>query len=198
MHILTNMYSIGHELQTILKNPKHSRLERLYPVVFLEALLRQVPDKNQFVNDTSYVSILKTNLLETQVAQALNLENQPSRAYIVQYGKAGAKAASDDTRVHWENYLKGLTKNKNKVQQQKFARMTVDLAQNDMLPIWINTTFEKIYTKNKGSVAQITQNLLTDYDKAHDLLQQTRAWHEALDGINLSAWADPAAFESSS
>lgn len=137
------------EISQALDSWEHSaqaeqdRLARLYPVTFLEAMLRQIPDQRQFIDDYSVGSLLKTTYQERQIQDEQQYP-ATNAALLVQYAKAGQYALTPQLAQEWKSFLKEIPTLDPKLQQQ-FNLMIAELAKSELLSLWINNTFSAAY-----------------------------------------------------
>lgn len=193
--IFAHMLNSAYEINEVLKHADAERLERLYPITFLEALIRQLPEPHLLVNDYSFGSVIKTELQEHKIVKEIGLQGQELRAHIVQYGKAGDSALVPAVQNNWNSFLKGLADIPNQNLQQQFARFMLNLAQLDVMPLWLNTSFATAYTAHPGNAQQIADTLLAEYAGVSDFMHQLQELQQSFISFNVSAFEDPAAFE---
>lgn len=195
-HAISSAQEVLLGLQTWEQSPKtqKDRLARLYPIIFFEAIISQVPMPKEFVNDYSFISVLKTELIEQKIIKELALGPSTAREYMVQYAKTSEYALSTGLRNQWDAYIKTIeTLPQN--QQQKFARMMYDLAQDKVLPLWFNVSFVQAQSKAANNPLKISELLLEEFDQASSFISQLRIIQENLNAISLNNWANPELFE---
>ncbi len=191
MHLAT----AAGELYQIMQRNDHSRLERLYPFVFIKALIQQIPDPRELVNNVSFISILKTELMEQKIGQNLQLAEQSQPAYITQYAKAGDYALTKEVENDWFSYIASFDKEATKKQKEKFSHMMYTLAQLNVLPMWLNVSFAQGYKKNGGNPGKVTQALFDEYEQSIEFITKLEKIRQSINSINMENWEKPEMFE---
>lgn len=200
-NIFSHALVASHETLQALKiwerspqNPE-DRLQRLYPVVFLEALIRQLPSSD-FVNTYSFSSLIKTEQEEAKISKELEVKTPVLKEFVVQYAKAGQYALTPALNQAWQSYLKQLVTIKDIDLQQKFARMMINLTNLKIMPLWLNNSFAKMSTQATDAPA-ITTALLKEYEDAEPFFKVLQEKKQQLDSINaaMALWEDPAKYQ---
>lgn len=194
MRIFLAITESAHEISNTLTKPNASRLERLYPITFLEALIRQLPEPNRLVNDYSFGSVLKTELQEQTIVNELNLQGAALREYVAQYAKAASSVFTPATRSHFQNFLRNLNTIEDPITQQKFARLIYDLQTLNLIPFWLNSSFQNAYAESPDDIQKTTLKLLEEYEHDADYFSNARTLMKDLSAFNPSAFEDPALF----
>lgn len=192
--IFLNMLVCAHEIDEILMKPNVTRLERLYPVIFLEALLKQIPEPQRLVNDYSFSSLLKTELQEQKIVQELTLRSSPERERIVQYAKAAEFALVPQLKHGWNSFLQQLSSINNPHLQNNMARMLLNIGQLDILPLWLNTSFAQAYAAQSNDAEKTAQALLEEFEKASDFIESLQKLQQFFSTFNNSTFEDPGVF----
>lgn len=161
--------SSAYELYTTCLNPRSNRLERLYPVTFFEALIRQLPNPMQFVRDYSFISLIKTEYQEQRIMQELGAEPGQLNAYLVQYAKIGDYALTEIQKAHWIRYVKGMAQVDPDLQKH-LAKIMLDITRLHIIPLWLNSSFEKAY-QTDNHAEQVTFRLLDEHEKSADFIK---------------------------
>ncbi len=178
-------------------NRTDDQLERLYPLTFIEALIRQIP-KQGIVNSYSLASVLKTEQQEQELIKEAGLEGQKLRPFIVQYAKAKQYALNDEVAQKWNLYLKSLAKlnsSKDKLMQRTFAHMIKTISNLELMPMWINVSFADVQKKFINEPQKITKNLIDEYTQSIGFIKQLEKMKLAIDSINVQNWEKPELFK---
>lgn len=195
-NIFAHAMLVAHEVLQVLKIWKNSaqgtedRLQRLYPVVFLEALVRQLPSA-EFINAYSFSALIKTEQQEEKISAELGLKTPVLKEFMIQYAKAGNYALTNELNQAWQLYLKQLGSLKDIDLQQSFARMMLDVANLKVIPLWLNNSFAKAW--QKGDALLITNTLLQEYQSTEPFFKVLQQKKLQLDSINssMALWEEP-------
>lgn len=198
--IFNHLFMCANEYRLILDG-QHTPLERLYPITFIEALLRQVPNSQEIVNNYSFISTLKTEFIERKIALKNELSQEPLRAFITQYAKVGEYALSETIANDWNEYVNGMRMVKSDKHLQSWLPQILKSVSNlNLLPMWLNVSFATIY-KNATSESDlqkrtqlITEALQNEYNASIDFVQHLEKIKQLIDGINMESWAKPELF----
>lgn len=197
MHMLLYAHEILEALKKWEESPQKSndRLLRLYPVVFFEALIRQTASIN-FVNDYSLGALIKIEQEEEKISKELEIKSPILKEYMIQYAKAGEFALTNQLQSKWNLYIKELSTIKDFNIQQNFAHLMLNLSKLDMVPFWLNTSFNQKIKTDKD-VFSLTQELIEEYYKVEDffnILQEKKNFLQAVQA-SVALWEEPDKFE---
>lgn len=145
-----------------------SRISWLYPQLFLEALIEQVPQA-QFVSDDSLSALLKRAYDDKAWVEKLGLAGQPHRAYCVQLAHYSEYALTDETAKLWLNYIKQfhLLSTQN---QESMMKLISTLTDFNIMPLWINRLENFVDSRDQLGVQLITDKLLEEFAQAQEIL----------------------------
>ena len=176
------------------KRTPADRISWLYPITFLEALIKQVPMSREFVDDYSLGSLIKIERGEEEIVTAFGLTKEKLRSVIAQYAKALPYAFTEEVQGEWRNYLSGLAKIDDLELQVSFANLMQDIKSLGFLPIWMNLSFPEALGKTKEPMA-VTRLLVNGYEVSKDILKQMKEFQSKLEGLPISQWEKPELFE---
>ncbi len=181
------------------------RLARLYPITFFEAVIRQTPMKDEFLNGYSAAALLKIDHAEQKIADTVAKVKQGFRPFAVQLAKVGSYALTPELEQLWNAFITELSEEP-LATRLDFTRMIHSLAQNNMLAEWINISFAQAIQKKPttffGKTKQqlgIThyepiKELLQQYNEIMPLLIQLQSCKTKLDPIAKAPWQNPEKF----
>lgn len=195
---LKNIYLhlLASATEVIAKSSSTDRLQRLYPITFFEALLKQIPDPSLFVNDYSIGALLKTEKQETKIAQSLQeLKPGALKENIIQYAKAAGYALTNDVAQQWQQFLKQLATIKDTPLQRSFSQLMFDVASLNLMPLWINISFAQANSKNEAKAQAVAKELVNEYEASKEFLAFVKDINHKLMAFNPSNFNDPAAYE---
>ena len=195
-HTLSCAKEINQALAIWEQSPKtpRDRLGRLYPITFLEALIKQVPLR-EIVYDYSFVALIKTERGEEKIIEELALRGKVLRAYIVQYAKASQYALTDELNQTWKKYLKQLITVGDIDLQQDFARLMLNLSNLDLVPLWLNISFAQAEKEHKGDAVKTVNALVDEYQQSEAFLNQLHQKKQQLEALNMANWEEPDKFK---
>jgi hypothetical protein len=184
LFLLAKQFSIAIEAQkATLKNRKSTDIQMLYPLTFINALLKQLPEK-ELIDQYSLGSLIKTDRQERQLAE--NIDTVPHREYLIQYQKAKEFGLTRFIKVQWKKFTKTITEEEN----QQFARMLHQISSLEMLPLWINVSFVKTIDEENQK-----QLLFDEFAASKGFLDQCSEIKKEFQAINPAAFNDPALFK---
>lgn len=193
-NIYQNMQACAQEVINASGEP--DRLQRLYPITFFEALLTQIPQKDLFINDYSFIALVKTEQQELHIAQRLQeLKSGALKQNIVQYAKAGNYALTSATKKQWEQFLQQLPSIADATMQREFSQLMYTIAQLNLLPLWINASFMEASRASNGKAPIIVDLLLKEYTAAKNFMNTLQHYKELLDVFNPQLFGEAATFE---
>lgn len=201
------------------KESSTSRLQLLYPIKFLEATLLQQADA-AVVDDYSYLQLRALYKQELEAIEKLaavlpekgTLIAAKTVEYLVQLEKMDKLALNTQISEEWQTFIQRLAQEttagtqkervRNAVIVKKFASITAQLKDLDVLDLWINTSFSKATQqgKNATQTALVLINELVDEKETKEGGTSTRqivdwidkrknrieAWRKKVD-----EWGDP-------
>ncbi|MBL4587867.1 hypothetical protein JKY79_00825 [Candidatus Babeliales bacterium] len=174
----------------ILNKEDHSEIERLYPLSFIIALIKQIPHAN-IINNFSFGSLVKTEKIEQISVKNLVLQNNKLRDYIVQYDKASNYLMTKDMKDKWKEFITNLNEEENK----QISQLLHTLGNIEMIPLWINTSFTKIANDEETKKSNLAQILLREFNHTKEFLNNLNHIKQKLKSINIEAFSDPALFD---
>jgi hypothetical protein len=184
LFLLAKQFSIAIEAQkATLKNRKSTDIQMLYPLTFINALLKQLPEK-ELIDQYSLGSLIKTDRQERQLAE--NIDTVPHREYLIQYQKAKEFGLTRFIKVQWKKFTKTITEEEN----QQFARMLHQISSLEMLPLWLNVSFVKTIDEENQK-----QLLFDEFAESKGFLDQCSEIKKEFQAINPAAFNDPALFK---
>ncbi|MDP3889028.1 MAG: PEP/pyruvate-binding domain-containing protein, partial [bacterium] len=172
---------------------EQDKLARLYPIVFFEALIKQIPVPKEFINDYSISSLLKIELIEKRIIEKFALTETKWKEYLVQYAKAADVALTDQLKANWKRFVKGLETIPDE-QQVPFSRMMFTIATLELMPLWLNVSFTQAHKENAGDTQKIVQVLLDEFNTSQAFLKKLQEKALQLNEINMENWGVPDKF----
>ncbi len=160
---------------------QNKRIARLYPMTFLEALIRQVPQPRDLVNDYSLGSEAQCIAQEEALVEELHLAEAPLRSFMVQYAKLASYATTQETECNWKGFLQELADVQDEQLQRAFAHLIRDLAQLDILGLWLNLSFVEAQKTSKTAAA-LAQSLITGYKQDQEFLSSLHDMKQLIQG----------------
>lgn len=158
-------------MQTPISTTRLERINWLYPLVFLEAIVRQVPNTQEFIDDYSLASVVKTEGQEQSIVKSLELPETSQLAHYVQLAKADKFALTDQIRQYWQYYIKNLHSIDPQM-QAKVIEIAGEVASLDIMPLWLNISF--FQAAKKGSyVNTCSQILIDEYEHSKEQIHQS-------------------------
>ena len=193
------------------KTPQ-DRLVRLYPITFFEALIAQTHADGEFINDYSFAVLLKTEKQEQTIAKEIKTPTKSFKPFAIQYAKIADYALTPEVKEAWNSHIAALA-NASQEMQQEFAKMIYELAQNNILPLWLNVSFWQhtnstptantmlsrlqnvvfSQTSNKNTPVTITR-VLKEFKETLPLLKQIKMYQTQLQTSAQSNWNNPELF----
>jgi hypothetical protein len=119
-HLRTSAYEVAQSLTL-------DRLQRLYAVKFLEAIIYQWPQPLDIVDNYSFGSVLKVEKEEKKIETELGTKVP----YTVQFAKISTFALTDGVKKEWQTFIQVLAPE----QQSSIAQLVFDLIKFDMVPL---------------------------------------------------------------
>lgn len=128
------------------RNLGGTRLERLFAVNFLEALLGQATSDREIILPLSIFGNLKGQIDEQSLAKWLGTAGEKGHEFAVQYAKLARFALNDEVKNALRSFLINwhLVSEKN---NQAFAQMLRQLVRLDIAPLWLNLPFFQAHQK---------------------------------------------------
>lgn len=175
---------------------EQARLSRLYPVKFLEALVKQVPKPLEIIDQYSIRSLLKTEKIEQRLKEELKLEptEKALEEYIIQYAKATDYALTEDLKNQWQGFLRSYATIENRSLDEYFAQMMYQLSRLKLMSLWLNLSFAQVAKEISGANER-AQRLTAEYKKSEQFITQLAEKKQLLASIDMSGWEDPDKFE---
>ncbi len=177
------------EILLVLQN--HDRLQRLYPVNFLAALIAQTPMDSLVVQPESIASLLKNEIIESGTVNILGLAGKKFRDHTAQYAKIGDYALTEEVAKAFNNFLANFDQIEN---ANEFARMIMKLAQLDILPMWLNSIFYP-ESQNNHSPKLLSKILVELFNKEKDFLLKISNLSKQVSSFPLNQLGNPKKFQ---
>ena len=188
--LAVKIHEATEEQINILKKEDHSEIQRLYPLTFIIALIKQLPH-SQLVNNISFGSLVKTEKIELESVADLKLKNNQLRDYIVQYDKASNYLMTESMKNKWKEFITKLNIDENK----KISQLLHSISKLEMLPLWINTSFTKAVNGSDRKKSNQAQILLEEFQQEEEFLGNLNHIKQELESINIEAFSDPTLFD---
>lgn len=170
------------------------QLKRRYALRFLQALIFQQPG-NEIVNGYSLVSTILREIGPEQAAlQAMKLADAatPNQVAVLYQTYITPLALTNDVAIGWQNFVKGINDTTmSKEQRAKFTSMIYQLAQSNVLPAWLHTSFKNVMNKTPLLIMQET---LAEFDSMQAFCTELFAQQETIGTISPAAFSDPKTF----
>lgn len=153
---------------------EHTPQERiiwLYPLVFLEALIKQIPNSREFIEDYSLGSLIKIEQQEANIVEKLQFKGQQYRRFDTQMAKAVEDTLTDSLGKHWENFVQHLSLLPSNL-HEKCISTAKHIKELDLMPLWLNISFARaVKESGKTQYQAIAQRITDEFEQSATLLQ---------------------------
>lgn len=192
-HVQVCAYEIQQASSIWLKSQRgpQDRIAWLYPIVFLEAVIKQSPAFDNAVNTCSITSLLNNEHLEQGLAKYNTKADNPCRAYIVQCAKLANQGCTEDIQREWQGYIRWLS-SKPQQCQQHMSMLIAQLQQLDISALWLNESFA--HACNQG-YAKATVNLLKEFADSREILKEMHELQSKIHAFPITTFEVPNNFE---
>lgn len=182
--------------QLALKPTDASYIKRLFPIRFLEMLLLQQPALDEIVDGNSVMNLIfKVFARWQKVLEEVKDEGGEIDQVTIQMFRAREYIFTDELQEKWKNFVIVLAQSKDEKLKNVFAKFVDQLNKLDLLPVWLNTSFDALMKTKKGVAKSIVMAALNEYGSQKDLLSKLFEMKVKIDAFNIESFADPKMFE---
>ncbi len=180
-HLLTSAYEVKLSLSL-------DRLQRLYAIKFLEAIMYQWPQPLEIVHNYSFASVLKTGVEERAISKKLTTVDP----FTIQFAKLAPFALTDAVKNDWEKFVKNLEQGG----KQQLAQLIFKLIKLDAASLWINTSFAFAWRETNGDAKRTLMRLEKEQKQIEEFLKTLLEQQGLINALVISQWEDQEKFES--
>ncbi len=168
-------------------------VQRLYPVRFLQALLTQQVDQDEFLETTSAVVLDRVMKQEKKIITSGSQGSGETKDQQLGLQLLAAHGKTEDTKKSWTTFVGEFFKQqKNPAIQKQFLEMVASLSRLKISPEWLNTSFAQ--TKNQ-SIMDRAMTLMDEFEEAAPFLQVLFEKNNRLHEYELDVLEDPSKFD---
>jgi|GEM_PF-2581078 len=171
------------------------RMQKLYAVNFLEALIYQHPGADELVSGYSFGTVLKTEKIEQALLKELSHERPVSgevAEYVVQFKKLKDYSFSPVLEQHLQVFTSRLVESGNLELTKKFANILGQVSELGILTQWLHTSLAKAFeTLTPENLPGIIEALEREFLSNQEFIKTLKEKRDLIKGMNVAEWSNP-------